>query len=180
MLLWVCFEEAFLRHKMPEHNACMQDGDLLHLMSIMNKQDYARWHSYEFMLSTRTSDPTLRPPGHPEVSRFKSPFVPMRLHPVFTTAAESAETASTGCCDSGRCVAGHCLPMHGASMRPRLVWCSLRQWSCYLDSSSLLPGWQPTPRWILRKGLSLLGCSPRAPRHVRARVSRRAPGTRWA
>ena len=39
----------------------------MHLMSIMNKQDYARWHSYEFMLATKTFDPSLRPPGHPEV-----------------------------------------------------------------------------------------------------------------
>ena len=53
----------------PKSCACMcaQDGDLLHLMGIMNKQDYARWHSYEFMLSTRTADASLRPPGHPEV-----------------------------------------------------------------------------------------------------------------
>ena len=55
--------------RIADSGACMQDGDLLQLMSIMNKQDYARWHSYEFMLSTRTSDPTLRPPGHPEVRK---------------------------------------------------------------------------------------------------------------
>jgi hypothetical protein len=46
---------------------CAQDGDLLHLMGIMNKQDYARWHSYEFMLSTQIADGLLRPLGHPEV-----------------------------------------------------------------------------------------------------------------
>ena len=53
---------------MPVSCAPVQDGDLVQLMGIMNKQDYARWHSNEFMLATQTFDPSLRPPGHPEVT----------------------------------------------------------------------------------------------------------------
>ena len=48
--------------------ACSADkGDLFTLLGIMNKQDYARWHSCEFVLGAKTFDPSLRPPGHPEV-----------------------------------------------------------------------------------------------------------------
>ncbi|BDA50039.1 probable glycosyltransferase 2 [Coccomyxa sp. Obi] len=48
-------------------SACSADkGDLFTLLGIMNKQDYARWHSCEFVLGAKTFDPSLRPPGHPE------------------------------------------------------------------------------------------------------------------
>jgi hypothetical protein len=50
----------------PSGGCTAKEGDLFSLMGIMNKQDYARWHSCEFVLGAKTFDPTLRPPGHPE------------------------------------------------------------------------------------------------------------------
>lgn len=51
----------------PPDGCTARDGDLFTLLGIMNKQDYARWHSFEFVLGAKTFDPSLRPPGHPEV-----------------------------------------------------------------------------------------------------------------
>ena len=47
----------------PEKGCPLEQGDRATLLGIMNKQDYARWHSYQFYLSTRTVDPTIRPEG---------------------------------------------------------------------------------------------------------------------
>ena len=41
-------------------------------------QDYARWHSYQFYLSTRTVDPTLRPTDALDV-RKPLPFLSSQL-----------------------------------------------------------------------------------------------------
>lgn len=62
--------------------ACSADkGDLFTLLGIMNKQDYARWHSCEFVLGAKTFDPSLRPPGHPEVC------MPFLITPVLLLSA---------------------------------------------------------------------------------------------
>ena len=50
----------------PDTICVKPDGNRAMLMSILNKQDYARWHGYEFHLGARTYDPSLRPPGSPE------------------------------------------------------------------------------------------------------------------
>ncbi len=42
-------------------------------------QDYARWHSCEFVLGAKTFDPSLRPPGDPQAC-----FKPCH-HPLFPT-----------------------------------------------------------------------------------------------
>ncbi|CAL8464438.1 g3973 [Coccomyxa elongata] len=47
----------------PEKGCPLPQGDRATLLGIMNKQDYARWHSYQFYLSTGTVDPSIRPPG---------------------------------------------------------------------------------------------------------------------
>lgn len=51
----------------PPHGCTHPKGDLNSLLSILNKQDYARWHSYEFHVSTRATEPSLRPAGSPDV-----------------------------------------------------------------------------------------------------------------
>jgi hypothetical protein len=48
----------------PSAPACPAvDGDELALLHVWNKQDYARWHSYEFALAAGVVDPDLHPPG---------------------------------------------------------------------------------------------------------------------
>ena len=59
----------------PPSTCTAHRGDFFTLLGIMNKQDYARWHSCEFVLGAKTFDPSLRPPGHPEACLF-SPFSP--------------------------------------------------------------------------------------------------------
>lgn len=51
----------------PPHGCTHPKGDFNSLLSILNKQDYARWHSYEFHVSTRATEPSLRPAGSPDV-----------------------------------------------------------------------------------------------------------------
>lgn len=52
----------------PEKGCPLPQGDRATLLGIMNKQDYARWHSYQFYLSTGTVDPSIRPPGALDVT----------------------------------------------------------------------------------------------------------------
>lgn len=46
----------------------MPQGDKQTLMGLMNKQDYARWHSYQFHCSVGNADDTIRPAGALDVS----------------------------------------------------------------------------------------------------------------
>ncbi len=48
----------------PRTQGCPADGgNMRALLSVLNKQDYARWHSYDFVLTTSTPDQTLHPEG---------------------------------------------------------------------------------------------------------------------
>ncbi len=55
--------ELMIVTSVPEKGCPLAQGDKATLMGIMNKQDYARWHSYQFYLSVRNVDPTIRPEG---------------------------------------------------------------------------------------------------------------------
>ena len=46
--------------------ACCEASRVLNQLRLV--QDYARWHSYQFYLSVRTVDPTMRPKGSLDVS----------------------------------------------------------------------------------------------------------------
>jgi hypothetical protein len=56
-------------------------------MGIMNKQDYARWHSYQFYLSVGNVDPTIRPEGSLDVSAFPLPMCQTHI-PIVRTPEE--------------------------------------------------------------------------------------------
>lgn len=58
----------------PRSQGCpAKDGNLRALLSVLNKQDYARWHSYDFVLSTSTPDQTLHPRGAQVLPMFFPP-----------------------------------------------------------------------------------------------------------
>ena len=63
----------------PKKGCPLEQGDCATLLGIMNKQDYARWHSYQFYLSTSTAKPTIQPPGAKDVRSM--PDVPTFLLP---------------------------------------------------------------------------------------------------
>ncbi|KAK9903381.1 hypothetical protein WJX75_004474 [Coccomyxa subellipsoidea] len=52
----------------PEKGCPLEQSDRATLLGIMNKQDYARWHSYQFYLSTSTAKPTIQPQGAKDVA----------------------------------------------------------------------------------------------------------------
>ena len=60
--------ELLIVTSVPEKGCAMPEGDKQTVMGLMNKQDYARWHSYQFHCSIGDVDPTIRPAGALDVS----------------------------------------------------------------------------------------------------------------
>lgn len=54
----------------PPADCSLPEGTRAAAMSVLNKLDYARWHSYNFHLETGIADPLLLPAGAPDVSPF--------------------------------------------------------------------------------------------------------------
>ena len=60
--------ELLIVTSVPESGCSIPQGDKQTLMGLMNKQDYARWHSYQLYCSIGDVDDTIRPAGAQDVS----------------------------------------------------------------------------------------------------------------
>jgi len=60
--------ELLIVTSVPDKGCSMPHGDKQTLMGLLNKQDYARWHSYQFHCSIGNADDTIRPEGALDVS----------------------------------------------------------------------------------------------------------------
>ena len=77
--------ELLIVTSVPEKGCSMPQGDKQTVMGLMNKQDYARWHSYQFHCSIGDVDPTIRPAGALDVSTQPAPRPPNIQHPALPT-----------------------------------------------------------------------------------------------
>ena len=64
--------ERLIVTAVPDGACTLPQGNKQTLMGILNKQDYARWHSYQFYCSVGDADATIRPEGALDVSTFNS------------------------------------------------------------------------------------------------------------
>ena len=60
--------ELLIVTSVPDQACTLPQGNKQTLMGILNKQDYARWHSYQFYCSVGDADATIRPEGALDVS----------------------------------------------------------------------------------------------------------------
>ena len=60
--------ELLIVTSVPDQACTLPQGNKQTLMGILNKQDYARWHSYQFYCSVGDADSTIRPEGALDVS----------------------------------------------------------------------------------------------------------------
>ena len=60
--------ELLIVTSVPQSGCSIPQGDKQTLMGLMNKQDYARWHSYQLYCSLGEVDDTIRPAGAQDVS----------------------------------------------------------------------------------------------------------------
>ncbi len=65
--------ELLIVTSVPDQACTLPQGNKQTLMGILNKQDYARWHSYQFYCSVGDADSTIRPEGALDVSPFIQP-----------------------------------------------------------------------------------------------------------
>ena len=62
--------ELLIVTSVPDQACTLPQGNKQTLMGILNKQDYARWHSYQFYCSVGDADATIRPEGGLYVSTY--------------------------------------------------------------------------------------------------------------
>ena len=82
--------ELLIVTSVPDKGCSMPQGDKQTVMGLMNKQDYARWHSYQFHCSIGDVDPTIRPAGALDVSTQPAPRPPKHVASCFAHTGQFA------------------------------------------------------------------------------------------